>query len=152
MIVYRITNSLYKDDISGEGAKIKGARWNSRGASMLYTSEHISLCSLEMLVHIGLNNIRNNFYLLHIFVPDEEPVAEIKLNKLKTNWQEDEAYTSFIGDQFINANQSLLLKVPSAVIHEEFNLLLNPLYPSFKKIKTVKSRECIFDKRLGSFS
>ena len=152
MIVYRITNSLYKDDISGEGAKINGARWNTRGISMLYTSQHISLCSLEMLVHVGLPYINNNFHLLHIFVPDDEPVTEIRLNKLKTNWYEDEAYTNFIGDQFINANQSLMLKVPSAVIHEEFNLLFNPFYSSFKKIKIVKSRAFIYDKRLGSFS
>lgn len=151
MMVYRIAHSLYKDDISGAGAKLKGARWNMPGSSMLYTSENISLSTLELLVHIGFEDIRHVYHLLHIFIPDEAHVKELDIRKLKTNWQEDEAYSSFIGTEFIRSNQSLILKVPSAVISEEHNYLVNPGHPDFKKVRIKRSKPFIFDKRLYIF-
>jgi RES domain-containing protein len=151
MIVYRITNSLYKDDISGDGAKIRGARWNLQGSSMLYTAENISLCILELLVHIGLQDIQNFYHLLAIVIPDGMPVTEISIGKLKDNWLEDEDYTAFMGTEFLKNNTSLVLKVPSAIIDEEHNLLINPYHPDFKKIKIKRSKEFIFDQRLYTF-
>ncbi len=150
MIVYRICNSLYKDDISGYGASIRGARWNDRGLSMLYTSEHISLCALEMLVNILLTEVKLNFHLLHIKVPDNASVSSIAVEKLKPNWRDDEGYTNFIGNEFCKNKNSLVLKVPSAVITEEYNYLINPKHPDFKKIKILNSKPFIFDQRLFS--
>lgn len=152
MILYRIAHSLYKDDLSGEGAALYGARWNSKGTRMLYTSEHISLCALEMLVHVPLSITGASFFLLHIQVPDELSPAEIRVDKLKERWQEDEPYTAFMGDQFAAARQSLYLKVPSAVIPEENNFLINPRHPSFKKVKIIRSAPFTFDKRLAAFT
>lgn len=151
MIVYRITNSLFKDDISGNGAKIKGARWNLRGSSMLYTAENISLCILELLVHIGLQDIQNFYHLLAIAIPDVASITEISIAKLKPNWLEDEDYTAFMGTEFLKDNTILVLKVPSAIIGEEHNLLINPYHADFKKIKIKKSKEFIFDQRLYTF-
>lgn len=151
MIVYRLTNSLYKDDISGNGAKIKGARWNLPGSSMLYTAENMSLCVLELLVHIGLQDIQNFYHLITIAVPDDAPASEISIGKLKKGWLEDEDYTAFMGTEFLKNNTSLVLKVPSAIIDEEHNLLINPYHTDFKKIKIQKSKEFIFDERLYTF-
>lgn len=151
MIVYRITNSHFKDDISGSGAKIKGSRWNITGTSMLYTAENISLSTLELLVHIGFNDIQNFYHLLAISLPDNAALKEIHANKLKTNWQEDEDYTAFMGTEFLRTNTSLILKVPSAIVPEEHNYLINPGHPDFKKVKIKKSRQFIFDKRLYIF-
>ena len=151
MIVYRITNSQFKDDISGNGAKIRGARWNLQGSSMLYTAENISLCILELLVHIGLQDIQNFYHLLAIAVPDGASVSEINISKLKTGWLEDEDYTAFMGTEFLKNNTNLVLKVPSAIIDEEHNLLINPYHVDFKKIKIKKSKEFIFDERLYTF-
>ena len=151
MIVYRITNSQFKDDISGNGAKIKGARWNLQGSSMLYTAENISLCILELLVHIGLQDIQNFYHLLAISIPDGVSVSEISIRKLKTNWLEDEDYTAFMGTEFLKNNENLVLKVPSAIIEEEHNLLINPYHTDFKKIRIKKSKEFIFDQRLYTF-
>lgn len=150
MIVYRITNSLYKDDISGYGASIKGARWNSPGISMLYTSEHISLCALEMLVNILLAEVKLNFHLLHISVPDSASIATVAAQKLKQTWREDEDYTNFIGNEFCKNKDSMLLKVPSSVITEEYNYLINPAHTDFKKVKILNSKPFIFDQRLFS--
>lgn len=151
MIVYRLTNSHYKDDISGMGAKLSGARWNMPGTSMLYTAENISLSTLELLVHIGLNDIKNFYHLLAIFIPDDAVIKEINADKLKPRWYEDEDYTSFMGTEFISTNINLVLKVPSAIIEEEHNFLINPNHPEFKKIKIKTSKPFIFDERLYRF-
>ncbi|HMK04011.1 MAG TPA: RES family NAD+ phosphorylase [Ferruginibacter sp.] len=151
MTVYRITNSLYKDDISGSGAKIKGARWNVPGNSMLYTAENISLSTLELLVHIGFNDIQNFYHLLTILIPDEVSLKEISADKLKKDWQADEDYTAFMGTEFLRNNASLILKVPSAIITEEHNYLINPGHADFKKVKIKRSKQFIFDKRLYIF-
>ena len=151
MIVYRITNSHYKDDISGTGAKLRGARWNMPGTSMLYTAENISLSTLELLVHIGLSDIQNHYELLTIFIPDDITIKEINADKLKSRWYEDEDYTSFMGTEFIKNNNNLVLKVPSAIIDEEHNFLVNPEHQDFKKIKIKKSKPFTFDERLYRF-
>ena len=151
MIVYRITNSNYKDDISGIGAKINGGRWNLPGLPALYTSEHISLCVLEMLVNITLPESQLNYYLLQIQIPDSNKTALISNKKLKINWEDDEDYTRFMGTEFLKNKQSLLLKVPSAVINEENNYLVNPFHTDFKKVRIIRSHAFKFDNRLFTY-
>lgn len=148
MIVYRISNAAYSDDISGTGAKINGARWNSKGIPMLYTTAHISLAVLEMLVNTQFKDYAIPLDLLYIRLPDDIIATEIKLNKLKENWKEDPSYTKFMGNHFIEQQTSLLLQVPSAVIPEEANFLINPLHKDFKKIKIQKTKSFWPDKRL----
>jgi RES domain-containing protein len=150
MIVYRISNTVYSDDISGTGAKLNGARWNSVGMPMLYTTQHISLAVLEMLVNTNFKDYSIALDLLYIQLPTNPSTTEIKLSKIKDNWKEDASYTKFIGDEFIKQQQSLLLKVPSAVINEEFNFLANPLHADFKKIKIIKTKSFWPDQRLFS--
>ena len=138
MIVSRISNELYKEDISGNGAAINGSRWNSKGDRMLYTGEYISLVILESLVHLRAIDIPEKQYLLQVELPDND-FSEIKLSKIKDNWQQHLAYTQWMGDQFVLANQSLILKVPSAIVPQEHNFLVNPLHAEFKKVKVVKT-------------
>lgn len=150
MIVYRICNSRYSNDISGTGAKLFGSRWNSKGISMLYVTEHISLAVLEMLVHNQLKDFSIPLSLLHISVPESFAVKELSLKKLKKTWITDETYTRFMGDEFIRSGQDLILKVPSAVITEESNFLINPAHPDFKKIRIMDIQIFETDKRLFS--
>ncbi|MEO6453097.1 MAG: RES family NAD+ phosphorylase [Ginsengibacter sp.] len=148
MIIYRISNEEFKDDISGNGAGINGSRWNSAGTRVLYTSEFISLCILESLVHLRQNYIPGYQYLLHIEIPDSTEAPEILLKKIKKNWTSEILYTQWIGDEFIKNNKSLMLKVPSAVVPEEHNFLINPLHADFKKVKIISSELLNLDKRL----
>lgn len=148
MMVYRIANEPYRQDISGTGAALYGARWNSVGVYLLYTSQHISLSILESLVHLPKNIFPPSQYLLHIEFPDHSEMGEISLKKLKAGWQEQVAYTQWMGDQFIQHTKQLVLKVPSAVVPEEHNFLLNPLHADFKKVKIVRSELLQLDKRL----
>ena len=148
MIVYRITNEAYKDDISGSGAALYGSRWNSKGTYLLYTSQFISLSILESLVHLRRQEIPPSQFLLHIEVPDEQEIAEISYKKIKKNWREEIDYTQWLGDQFIQNKQSLIFKVPSVIVPQENNVLLNPLHPDFKKVKIIASELLELDKRL----
>jgi RES domain-containing protein len=150
MIVYRISNTHYSNDISGIGAKKSGARWNSKGTAILYAAEYISLAVLEMLVNTHFKDYSIELDLLFIQLPDEVIISEIKLAKLKPGWKEDYSYTKFIGDEFSKQKKSLILKVPSSIINEEHNFLVNPLHPDFKKVKIIKTKTFWPDERLFS--
>ncbi|RYY66930.1 MAG: RES domain-containing protein [Chitinophagaceae bacterium] len=148
MIVYRISNSLYSNDISGVGAKIYGARWNTKGTPLLYSSGAISLAVLELLVHSQFKHFSIELDLLTIQLPSNITVAEISQKKIKAGWEKDAGYTQFIGDEFVRNRQDLVLKVPSAVIQEESNFLINPLHADFKKVKIAEIRSFKPDERL----
>lgn len=103
-----------------------------------------------MLVHAQFRDFSIALDLVYIQVPETISIREISLSKLKKNWHTDEAYTRFIGDEFIKSQKSALLKVPSAIVQEEFNFLINPLHDEFKKIKIHKTKSFRPDKRLFS--
>ncbi|HRO83259.1 MAG TPA: RES family NAD+ phosphorylase [Niabella sp.] len=149
MIVYRLANSEYKDDLSGYGSFLYGGRWNSRGLYALYATEHISLAVLEIVVNYNRSaySIRTSYHLLEIFIPDV-PLLQINVAILKKKWQEDLEYSQMMGDQFLQQKNHLLLKIPSAVIPEENNFLINPDHPDYKKIKIKTSRPYGLDTRL----
>lgn len=147
MTVYRFTRENYSHDISGEGAKQWGGRWNSPGLAVVYTSCSISLSLLELFVYqASYEEIRVN-NLMKIEVPDIF-IQTIAANSLKKNWQHDIDYCRFIGNEFLQNNKSLMLKVPSAVVPEEFNILINPRHAAFKECSLLASDFFPFDARL----
>ena len=148
MIVYRLSSEMHKDDLSGTGAKLLGGRWNSRGTAVVYTTENISLAVLEILVRADAENIPLNYYLLKINIPDDHEAAVIAKNKLKADWKEDLNLTQWLGTEFIKNGRSLLLKVPSSIVDEEHNFIINPKHPDFKKIRIAAAKKFRFDKRL----
>jgi RES domain-containing protein len=148
MTAYRICNLPFKDDISGTGAKLYGSRWNSIGTPLLYLAGSISLAWLEMLVHLQFQDKSTDFALLYVSIQQDAEIQELQIGKLKQNWQLDAGYTQFIGDEFVRSKQKLVLKVPSALVDEEANYLVNPLHPDFKKAEIVKSKIFQFDHRL----
>lgn len=148
MIVYRICNSLYAADISGTGAKLTGGRWNTKGIPALYVSQHISLAVLEMLVNNHFKDFSIELSLLTISVPEKTEIKEVQSGKMKAGWFEDYSYTQFMGNEFIKNADGLIIKVPSAVIHEEHNYLINPAHADFKKVKITETKSFRTDKRL----
>ena len=134
MIIFRLTTGKYANNISGTGAKINGGRWNPVGLAVLYTSQYISLAILEILVRATKTTSPESYTLTSFEIPDNG-VYQIQLKKLKNNWKTDLKYTQGIGEDFLNANQSLCLQVPSAIVSQENNFLLNPLHSDFKKVK-----------------
>ena len=148
MTVYRLSLDMYKDDLGGTGAKLFGGRWNNIGIPVLYSTENISLAVLELLVRIDKNNIPLNHYLLQIDIPDTEVPFVITKNKLKAGWKDDIHSTQWMGSELISAGEFLMLKVPSVVVDEEHNFIINPRHPNFKKVKLVSAKKFQFDNRL----
>lgn len=147
MIVYRFSHKLYSHDLSGEGARKFGGRWNSKGFPVLYCSTSISLALLELLIHsAGYEEIQAH-ELITIEIP-ETVYTEIRIGQLKKSWQKDISYSKFIGDSFLKPNSQLLLKVPSAIIPSESNILINPLCNESKEIKIQSVETFYFDSRL----
>jgi RES domain-containing protein len=147
MIVYRFTKQVFSHDISGEGAKKWGGRWNSSGLAVVYTSSTISLSLLELLIYQSSYEEIVINRLMKIKVP-ENFTPSLAINSLKAGWQHDIEYCRFIGNEFLQNKNALMLKVPSAVIPEEYNFLINPLHPDFKKCALVSSTLFEFDTRL----
>jgi RES domain-containing protein len=147
MIVYRLTTGKFANDLSGTGAKIYGGRWNPTGLAVLYTSQFISLAILEILVRASRYTTPATYTLTEIEIPDNG-IFQLSLKKLKKEWKQDLIYTQGIGEDFLSANQSLCLQVPSAIVQQENNLLLNPLHTDFKKVKIISTDLLELDKRL----
>ncbi len=148
MIIYRLAIDTYSNDLTGTGAKLLGGRWNSVGVPALYCTENISLAVLEILVRTSLQNIPVNYRLIKLELPDNISPTIISNQKLKRKWKEDVSYTQWLGDQFLKANNSLLLKVPSAIVEEENNFVLNPKHVNFHKVGIISNKKFEFDKRL----
>jgi len=149
MIVFRLTKTKYAKDLSGKGAGKAGGRWNSKGVAMLYTSESRALCVTEIAVHTPLGIIPDNYQLISIELPDSA-VLSVDLSELLKGWNSLPSIASVkhIGDNFINENKYLVLKVPSAVVQGDFNYLINPEHPDFDRVKIIKMEAFNFDARL----
>lgn len=136
MILYRLAKEKYIRDLSGEGARLYGGRWNKKGTAMLYTSEHCSLSLLELIVHTPHHLLPDEMSLLKLFVPDELPITTISRQKLPANWHQYPAPSPLadIGTKWINQRETVGLKVPSVLVPDEWNILLNPGSKNYSKI------------------
>ncbi len=148
MIVYRFSHPKYANDISGTGAKLKGGRWNIIGLPLLYTSESISLCLLEVLANANTLEELQLIQLVEIDIPTNPSLHEIHLSQLKNEWWKDFEYSQWIGSEILKENKALVIKCPSAIIEMESNYLINPLHVSFKKIGVNVIKKFRFDERL----
>ena len=126
--VYRITKEQYAEDLSGTGARRFGGRWNSRGVPVAYASQHRSLCLLEFLVHLAPDLIPTNMCLVTIRIPHGVPVYDLTTTELPSGWRgyPYDDLTQQIGDSLLKSGQYGMIRVPSAIIAEERNCLINP--------------------------
>ncbi len=147
MKVFRITVVKYADQLSASG--IPG-RWNSRHVEVIYTAASRALACLENVVHRNSRGLQKNFRIIEIEIPDSLKIVVIDKTKLISGWHkyENMPHTQKIGDQWVKNKSSAILKVPSVIIPEEFNYILNPAHEDFKKIKYLGSEPFTFDPRL----
>jgi RES domain-containing protein len=150
MIVYRLCRKNYANDLSGRGAEISGGRWNGKGVAALYTSSSRALCAIEILVHIPVGIIPKDYYLINIEFPDNAPLKAIDVKNLPDNWNGNpiSVSTQRIGNTFFSEQKELVLKVPSAIIKDEWNYIINPMHKDFKKVKVLTADPFTFDTRL----
>ena len=133
---------------SGEGAAKTGGRWNSRGVAVVYTSATRSLAALETLVHLN-PPVRFSYRIIRIEF-DEGWVERLPLATLPSNWKAEPPplSTRQLGDAWARSSRSAILAVPSVIIPDETNYVLNPAHPDFKKITISKPVPFTFDPRL----
>lgn len=148
MKVYRISKCAYIDDLSGNGAATYAGRWHSKGTYILYTAANPSLALLESVVHMSRIAI-TDYCILCLEIP-EDKVLKIGSKDLPDNWFVNPPPDNLkeTGDLFIKNNKFLALQLPSAIMPEEYNYLLNPNHPDFKRVKVVYTRGVSIDKRL----
>lgn len=150
MIVFRLSKSVYANDLSGRGAEKAGGRWNSKGTALVYTSESRALCTTEIAVHTPLGILPLDYVIIAIEIPNTVQVTELKAPALPADWKSlpHSHSTQEIGDAFVNEGKTAVLKVPSAVVQGEYNYLVNPSHKDFKKIKVKLIEPFDFDERL----
>lgn len=146
------TAQYQANDMSGGGAKTVGGRWNSKGNAVIYTSPTIALATLETLAHIGDEIAARNRFLILLEVPDDLWAARETLDiaRLDPTWASEPPgmATISLGDAWIKGHTATLLEVPSVIIHEEFNVLINPSHPDVARIKASLIRQFVYDPRL----
>lgn len=147
MLVFRITLVKYASCLMASG---RAARWNSNDVKVIYTSGSRALACLENVVHRSKLGLSLNFSVMEIDVPKSIPYTEIYLKNLPKNWNSFEQMHVMqnIGDKWINESKTAILKVPSSIVNEEFNYLLNPNHPDFFKIKLLATKPFLFDDRI----
>ena len=150
MHVFRLSRKKYANQLNGHGAAKFGNRWNSKGTEIIYTAESRALAMAEVIVHLNLASLPSDFMMLKIEIPNLMEIENLALEKLSKNWNLFPQFmqTQKLGDVFIDASEACILKVPSAVVQGDFNYLINPHHPEFKKIKIASVTPFPFDKRI----
>ena len=151
MIVWRIARASYAA-LDGEGARLYGGRWNSEGIAVVYTSQSLSLAALEYLVHIDPQLIPNDLIAAEVRLPDESTLgALVEASAFPPgDWRVVPApeWQAELGDLWVADGTFLWLAVPSAIVPEEYNVLVNPRHPRISDMQTISTRPFRFDARL----
>jgi RES domain-containing protein len=151
-LVWRLARSEFANELDGEGPRLFGARWTSRGRNAVYTSSYLSLSVLEVYVNIP-QEVRDELPILQavrIFVPDDARTAQVPQDQLAglMSGPGPIAASRTVGDNWLDRGDTLVLEVPSAIVPEETNLILNPAHPRMRDVKIVSTRAFHFDPRL----
>ena len=138
-------------DLEGKGAKATGGRWNHVGSAMLYTSTSIALAVLETIVHLGAGKFPMNRYIIAIDIPDAEFNARrvVRGADLPSAWNSNPgSFKSMdFGSNWIGTKAELVLDVPSVIVPNESNYLINPLHKDAGKITADNRGQYIYDPR-----
>ena len=148
---YRLVKRKWlKTAFDGEGARLYGGRWNSKGKACVYLASTESLAMLEVMVHLEDNQLLKEYALLEVTFP-EEVLMQLPEDVLPADWRAEPAppSTAEIGDDWLEGRSSLALAVPSVVAPREMNYLLNPEHPDFQAmVDSAKEVDFSPDRRL----
>jgi len=151
MHAYRIGQTKYAYDRAGSGID---ARWNLRGEYVIYTGGTLALSCLEKLAHTpGASLFAGDFSVTTFLIPEHVTMAETgiaELVKINPEWSKPINYpvTQRIGSKWLREYKTAVLKVPSAIIEQEYNYLFNPSHPDFGSITIAAVNKFNFDHRL----
>jgi RES domain-containing protein len=147
MFLWRISNH---STLEGRGGLLASARWHTEGRPIVYFAESPPGALVEHLVHLELNPARlpKSYRLLKAEGPDDLPLSSVSVADLPPNWITHPMATRTIGDEWLGLKSSALLRVPSAILPETFNILLNPEHRNAARVKVLWHAEHPWDTRL----
>lgn len=147
MLIYHLGVTSYARQLTGEGAKLYGGRWNLQGIPCLYAGETKSLCALEYAANVLLENMPADLSFTTYEIPDNSWTS-FSPKDLPVDWKETPPpeSTQTLGSKLLQ--NRLAIRVPSAIIPSEFNFVINPLHADFKKVRIKEVEPFSFDKRI----
>lgn len=149
MVLWRISDH---PSLGGEGGFRASARWHTRGGRIVYCADSPAAALLEILVHleVDLDDLPITYRLLRIDASDDIEVEHLPPGTLSGEWLKDTAETRFVGDTWLGQCTSALLAVPSAIVPDTLNILLNPEHPDAERIVIAQVNDHVIDPRLLS--
>jgi RES domain-containing protein len=150
MVVFRIAAARYIRDLSGEGARLYGGRWNKKGTAALYTAGNRALSAVEYLVHMDFPRVPKDTSIASLELPDNCVIDSAELDSLPPDWTVYPGPIELqdIGTAWLKSLSALALRVPSAVIRGDFNYVLNPVHPDMQNVKVLEVENFLYDPRL----
>lgn len=152
MHLWRIDRLAFPDKFSGFGAYLTPGRWHLRGNRVIYTSEAASLAALEYLAHVDPDIIPSDISLLEIDVPDDISIErQTAPEALNPDWRGIHLPVELqsFGTQWLVECRTAILAVPSAIIPNETNYLLNPAHPEISRVRIIGEEPFFYDPRLN---
>ncbi len=149
MLVYRLATSVFAKDLSGEGARLFGGRWNNKGVPCVYCASSRALAVLEFSVNVDALNMPADLVLVTIEIPDKN-IIKLAEADLPINWNIYPApyETKAFGTDILMAGKYAVIELPSCVIPREFSYCLNPLHKEADKFKILSAEKFPFDSRI----
>lgn len=147
MLVYRIVHKIYSKELYASG--IQG-RWNSAGKKILYSAESIALAFLENMVRRQGVGFNQDFKIMMIEIPNGIDITSISFEQLKEGWRNSNDYSKCqpIGDKWYDEGKTLAMKVPSAILPESYNYVINTQHAAFKNVRLITTSDLLPDKRI----
>ncbi len=139
-------------DLGGRGAERTGGRWNRKGTPVVYAASSVALACLETVVHFNAGfGLPLNRYLVRIDIPDALWTARLGFDRSLIGWDAEPPGRVSLnwGQEWLLSGRNLLAEVPSVIVPEESNLLINPAHPDAAQLRTTKLRRWLYDGRLG---
>jgi RES domain-containing protein len=149
VIAWRLTRRPYQA-LDGEGARLYGGRWNSEGLPVVYASATLSLAALEYLVHVDPAEAPGDLVAMRLALPEDLQRERVDPSDLPPGWNGIAVHPECVrrGDAWAREGRTPLLLVPSAIVPEEENVLINPRHPAATRLAVIDTRPFAFDPRL----
>jgi RES domain-containing protein len=150
MRLWRISNHA---SLSGDGGLHASGRWHSRGRRVVYLADHPASALVEVMVHLEIDaeDLPSHYQLLGVEVPDDAAITALGEHDLPTGWRQQLLLTRARGDDWLRTGATALLRVPSAIVPEAANYLLNPAHRDAARIGIASALRAAFDPRLRAF-
>lgn len=149
MLVYRIGKTKFANDLTGEGARLFGGRWNQKGTACIYTAESRALAVLEYTVNVNIDDIPRALSITTFEITDSL-ILQLKEEDLPGNWKQipSPSSTKDFGTNYLTKKDIAIIKIPSSIIPEENNYLVNPLFTKDNHMRIVEIKDFSYDVRI----